>query len=162
MNVDEEVLRFSRLLESVVRVSKVSVRELERRLDLGGGSLNRIFSGRIDLKVRHILLVMDALGIDPRNYFKEAYKDRPPDEPPGSLPDHLMEALAIFAPAGRRPERAVVSISDEEFDRRVDEAFRRYGIEAPKPPRPPRKPGGKGKGKPRGRRPKAPKSPEKG
>ena len=97
------LLRFSQLLESVVRVSKVSVRELERRLDLGGGSLNRIFSGRIDLKVRHILLVMDALGLDPRGYFKEAYKDRPPDEPPRSLPDHLLEALAIYAPAGRRP-----------------------------------------------------------
>lgn len=161
MNADEEVLRFSRLLESVVRVSKISVRELERRLDLGGGSLNRIFSGRIDLKVRHILLVMDALGLDPKSYFKAAYKDRPPDEPPRSLPDNLIEALEIYAPAGRRPERAVASLSDDEFDRRIGEALERFGITATKPRRAPRKPRGKGEEKPSGRRPRTPKGPAK-
>jgi hypothetical protein len=176
MNVDEEVLRFARLLESVVRVSKVSIRELERRLDLGGGSLNRIFSGRIELKLRHILLVLDTLGLDPKQYFITACDQRPGDELPRPFVGNLVEALKLLAPVASRPEREMVAISDSELDRRIREALRRIEAEARKaekesepseradePPSPPRKkPAGKGKPtRPRGgQRSKGPKKPK--
>jgi hypothetical protein len=53
--IDKEVQRFARLLQSVVLVSRVPARQIERRLDYGAGTLNRVFNGRIELKMRHIL-----------------------------------------------------------------------------------------------------------
>ena len=59
--VDDEIRRYAKVLEAVVKLSELSTRELERRLDLGGGTLNRIFTGKIDLKLRHVLLVLEVI-----------------------------------------------------------------------------------------------------
>jgi transcriptional regulator with XRE-family HTH domain len=72
--VDAEIRRLARLLEALVRVRKVPVRPLERRLGFGAGTLNRIFNGRIDLKIRHILLVLEDLEVKPAQFFALAYE----------------------------------------------------------------------------------------
>lgn len=77
MRIDEEILRLSRLLESLVLVERVPVREMERRLGLGCGTLGRIFNGKIDLKVRHVLLVLEALGVKSMDFFELAFKEVP-------------------------------------------------------------------------------------
>jgi len=54
--INEEVRRVARLLESVVKLSKVPVRELERRVQYGAGTLNRLFALRI--RVRMVILAV--------------------------------------------------------------------------------------------------------
>ncbi|HYU35398.1 MAG TPA: hypothetical protein VEW48_24870 [Thermoanaerobaculia bacterium] len=87
--VEPEIRRLTRLLEALVRVKKVPVRQLERRLGFGGGTLNRIFSGRIELKVRHIMLVLDDLGVPAVQFFKTAYADGMES----ATPEQLLAAL---------------------------------------------------------------------
>src|ERR1700716_2605167 len=70
--LDEEIRRYAKVLEAVVKLSDFSTRELERRLGLGGGTLNRIFAGKIDLKLRHILLVLEVVGMKPERFFQIA------------------------------------------------------------------------------------------
>jgi transcriptional regulator with XRE-family HTH domain len=82
--VDDEVRKMAHLLEALVKLEKVSVRELERRLGFGGGTLNRIFNGRNELKVRHVLLVLEALEIEPAGFFKLAFPDRASHTPHAS------------------------------------------------------------------------------
>jgi len=82
--VDTEVLRVARLLEAVVKVEKMPVRTLERSLGLGGGTLNRIFSGRIELKLRHILLILQTVGVKPDEFFRYAFEERTPEDNAGT------------------------------------------------------------------------------
>jgi len=74
---DEEINRFLSLLEGLMRLENLTIRDLERQLDWGKGTLNRIFSGRIELKVRHLLVLADAVGVGPEEFFLLAYKKMP-------------------------------------------------------------------------------------
>lgn len=126
--VDEEIRRYAKVLEAVVKLSDLSTRELERRLDLGGGTLNRIFTGRIDLKLRHILLVLDVVGMKPARFFQLAC-GRPAPESESSLTAEILESFQKFGYGiGRPPNRQAPADpppSDDELDRRIEAALER-------------------------------------
>lgn len=127
--IDQEVRRLARLLEALVKVERVPVRELERRLDLGGGTLNRIFTGKIELKVRHILLVLDALGVKPPTFFELAFKVPEGEEEQASA--RLLESVETLR---RRPwlkfqnEPEPASLTEDDVRRVVAEALREVGL----------------------------------
>ena len=135
--VDSEIRRYGKLLEAVVKLSDLSTRELERRLDLGGGTLNRIFTGKIDLKLRHILLVLEIVGMKPERFFQLACT-RPAagDEAGSALAAEILESFQRFGysigrPPAPPPDR---QLSDEELDRRIEAALERVlGRIAPEP-----------------------------
>ncbi|MDP9121708.1 MAG: hypothetical protein M3O15_10145 [Acidobacteriota bacterium] len=116
-----EALRLAELLESVVRLSKVSVSEVERRLDYAHGTLSRIFAGTIGLKVVHIVDVVQAVGMEPRRFFELAFQQQGGDPVAGLL--DAFNRLGRPLPAARTE-----SISDDELDRRVEEALGRMGV----------------------------------
>lgn len=127
--VDEEVRRLARLLEALVKVERLPVRELERRLDLGGGTLNRIFSGKIELKVRHILLVLEELGVKPLAFFEQAFKL--PEEEEEQTSARLLESVALlrrrpWVQFQNAPEPA--TLTEDDVRRLVVEALREAGI----------------------------------
>ncbi len=126
--VDAEIRRYGKMLEAVVKLSDLSTRELERRLDLGGGTLNRIFTGKIDLKLRHILLVLEVVGMKPERFFQLA-SARPAagDEAGSALAAEILESFQRFGysigrPPASPPDR---QLSDEELDRRIEAALER-------------------------------------
>src|SRR5258708_5856957 len=125
--VDEEIRRVARVLEAVVKLSDFSTRELERRLDLGGGTLNRIFTGKIDLKLRHVLLVLEVVGMKPERFFQLACA-RPAagEEGGGSLAAEILESFQRFGYSIGRPitgpDRPP---TDEDLDRRIEAALDR-------------------------------------
>src|SRR5215210_8931345 len=127
--IDQEVLRLARLLEALVKVERVPVRELERRLDLGGGTLNRIFSGKIELKVRHILLVLGALGVKPLAFFEQALK-----VPEGEEEQAGARLLQSVETLRRRPwlkfqsEPEPTALTEEDVRRILVEALREVGL----------------------------------
>jgi transcriptional regulator with XRE-family HTH domain len=122
------------MLESVVRMDGMSARQLEEKLNYGAGTVNRLFSGKIELKLRHILLILEVIGIPPSQFFREVF---PEDERPRSEPEmasRLLDLLERHVP--RRlpppPRPASSALSDEDLDRRILEALGRLGI-APQP-----------------------------
>ena len=135
--VDSEIRRYGKLLEAVVKLSDLSTRELERQLDLGGGTLNRIFTGKIDLKLRHILLVLEVVGMKPERFFQLACT-RPAagDEAGSALAAEILESFQRFGysigrPLAPPPDR---QLSDEELDRRIEAALERVlGRISPEP-----------------------------
>lgn len=125
--IDEEVRRIARLLEALVKVERVPVRELERRLDLGGGTLNRIFSGKIELKVRHILLVLDALGVKPLAFFEQALKVPEGEEERAGA--RLLESVeTLRRRPWRQPEPEPGGLTEDDVHRIVVEALREVGL----------------------------------
>jgi transcriptional regulator with XRE-family HTH domain len=131
---EDEVRRFARLLEATVRVSRVPVREVERRLGMGAGTLPRIFSGKIDLKMRHILGVLAALDVPADRFFETAYKKQM-RAPGGALAGEVLELVDTRGPATAPLETSAPklppedAISDDELQRRILEALRTFGIE---------------------------------
>ncbi len=127
--IDDEIRRLARLLEALVKVEKMPVRELERRLGFGGGTLNRIFSGRIELKVRHILLVLDALGVKPMSFFEKAF--RTPEGEEEKTAEWLLSAVESLR---RRPQpqpeppTEKPAMSEEDLRRVVVEVVRELGL----------------------------------
>jgi AcrR family transcriptional regulator len=125
--VDEEIRRYAKVLEAVVKLSDLSTRELERRLELGGGTLNRLFTGKIDLKLRHILLVLEVIGMRPERFFQLACA-RPAagEEAGGSLAAEILESFQRFGYSIGQPGAAPARPpSDEELDRRIEAALER-------------------------------------
>jgi transcriptional regulator with XRE-family HTH domain len=125
--VDEEIHRYAKVLEAVVKLSDFSTRELERRLGLGGGTLNRIFTGKIDLKLRHVLLVLEVVGMRPERFFQIACVRPAADEEAGaSLAAEILESFQRFGYSlGRSATAPDRPLSDEDLDRRIEAALER-------------------------------------
>jgi hypothetical protein len=146
--VDDDIRRMAKVLEAVVKLSDFSTRELERRLELGGGTLNRLFSGKIDLKLRHVLLVLEVVGMKPERFFQLACT-RPADDDEGEaaslLAAEILESFQRFGYSIGRPGQAAAAppnrqLSDDELDRRIEAALERVMGKAGKEPAAPTAP----------------------
>jgi hypothetical protein len=110
--------RHAQLLKMFIKSADVSVRGLERRLAIGPGSLNRIFTGRNELKVRHIMMILDELGVEPSEFYRCLAREEDPARTPA-------EALAeVLAAAARKP-----SHSDDDLEYRMRQIFDRLVAE---------------------------------
>jgi len=83
-------------LRQAIHAKGLSLREVEQRLGLGKDYLRHLLSGRVDLKVKHALGVLEVLSLDPGTFFGEVYP--PPARPAGEGP-----GAKAFAPGSRDP-----------------------------------------------------------
>lgn len=89
-------------LERSIRLSGVSLREIERRLGVSQGYVNSIFKGRIQLRVAHVYEIARALGVEPLSLFFGA---TPPKDP-----DWLLAELGLQPGSSKRPPAALVAL----------------------------------------------------
>lgn len=75
-SVEAEVRRLADLLDRLIALSRRSRRSLEADLGLGSSGLSKILKGTIRLQVSHILRVLEALQVDPHDFFRVAYDKR--------------------------------------------------------------------------------------
>ncbi|HVT15370.1 MAG TPA: hypothetical protein VHQ90_04190 [Thermoanaerobaculia bacterium] len=138
----EEVNRYAKLLQAVVQLSRLSEREVERRLGLGGGTLNRIFTRRIELKLFHVLAILEAVDMRPEQFFQLAsVLRRTVGDSPDNLGRQVIEALGkLAARVGPRSEGGEGGVghdaaaADKDLDRRVAASLRRLGLSPPGSP----------------------------
>ena len=72
-DIDAELDRLRHLLMAAVKERNLSLRALERQLGIKGGSTRKILKGDITLSVRHILMILKALGVPYAYFFRAAY-----------------------------------------------------------------------------------------
>src|SRR5260370_14092182 len=101
-----EVNRSRETLAHLIELSGSSRREVERRLlEQGCGTdLGRLLSGRLDLKLRHIVDICRVIGIFPLEFFQIVFKDSEQRSPllqrlEALIPGRI--ARAVRAPEGR-------------------------------------------------------------
>ena len=111
MKADEQVAGLTRLLGALIRVSGQTRQTLERRLGWSAGYLSRLLAGSIDLKMRHVLLICEALGVEPGEFFHMAY----PGRPTAGWQDRPLWCDRPTA----APSPPISPISDDELDRRI-------------------------------------------
>lgn len=71
--VDHEVERTRRTLAAMVRLRDMTLQELDQRTGHQRGYFSQILGGRLALRYRHVVEVLEALGIDRQFFFRMVY-----------------------------------------------------------------------------------------
>ena len=90
---EDEVVRLTNLLSAAVKFSNITQREVERKLGLSSGSLSRLFSGGIELKIKHILDICEVIGFPAARFFHAAYPQREEESGEAWRLQRLLEQL---------------------------------------------------------------------
>jgi transcriptional regulator with XRE-family HTH domain len=133
-----ELSRMTSLLETLIFAKKIRIREVERRLEISNGTLARIFSGKIELKFRHILDLLEILEVQPKTFFKVAYSL--PDTETVKEEELLRQVQGIVLP----DPAATAVLTRQDVEAMIAEALSKVGgpprDQAPSPAKRRRKP----------------------
>jgi hypothetical protein len=77
MDVEAEIRRVAKLLETEIHVAGSSKRSVEKKLEVGAGYLTKVIKGGLELRLRHILEVAEATGFDVAEFFHKAFPRKP-------------------------------------------------------------------------------------
>ena len=135
---EDEVVRLTNLLSAAVKFSNITQREVERKLGLSSGSLSRLFSGGIELKVKHILDICEVIGFSPSRFFHAAYPQREDESGEAWRLQRLLEQLhpaqgTETAETGPEPQPPAPGPSQAEIERMVLAALGKFFSEMGKP-----------------------------
>jgi transcriptional regulator with XRE-family HTH domain len=70
---EAEVVRLTNLLASAIKFSGWKQRDIEKSLGLSSGSMSRLLSGGIELKIKHVLEICEVIGFPPSRFFHASY-----------------------------------------------------------------------------------------
>ena len=122
MEVDKEIKRYLEILEGLIKVENYSIREVERRLSWGKGTLNAIFRGKIELKLRHLFGILELLGYTPEQFYDLAHRKMPEGTSVAQRILRILDDLGVERPAPPK-EPAPRTLDDTELERRMREMF---------------------------------------
>jgi hypothetical protein len=83
MDVEAELRRVAKLLETEIHVAGSSKRAVERKLNVAAGYLTKVVKGGIEFRLRHILEVAEVTGFDVAEFFRKAFPLEPGTEAGG-------------------------------------------------------------------------------
>jgi transcriptional regulator with XRE-family HTH domain len=100
--------RLRETLRALVEGSGRSIRDLEREIGVGHGTLGNMFRGRTELRLRHLDRLSRALGV--------------------TLQELLAEAFAVPLPASRRRHARLRNLVAEVVREELEDFRARHGI----------------------------------
>jgi hypothetical protein len=135
--VESEVGRMRETLSHLIEFSGMSRREVEQRLGQRGcgTDLGRLLSGRLDLKMKHVLALCRVIDLEPVEFLQIALRPRPGQRSPllrrlqALLPQAGADACPPSPPAAA-PDLADLARRVHELAERLDGFLRAAGIGA--------------------------------
>lgn len=121
--IQEETQRLIQMLRVAMRILDVSNRDIEKQLGLSYGYLSRLFSGAIELKVEHILQILEVLGLTPAEFFQLAYPRRP--SPPSEAATRMRTILDGFGPIAPEERPPAPEVSPDELEKTVSRVLQK-------------------------------------
>lgn len=107
-----------------MRILDVSNRDVEKSLGLSYGYLSRLFAGTIELKVEHILSILEVIGLAPAEFFHLAYPRLP--APASESATRMRGIMQGFqTPAAEPAPEVLPAASSEEVERMMLSALRK-------------------------------------
>jgi transcriptional regulator with XRE-family HTH domain len=70
-----DVEQLCRVLRQVVQATRYRNRQIEDAIGLGHGTLSRLLSGDLELRVHHLLRLAEFLDVPPGDFFELAYTE---------------------------------------------------------------------------------------
>ena len=117
-----EADRILELLEALIVLRKIRLRDLEQDLGMSAGTLRRILNGKIELKFRHITDILAVLDIPTPTFFTIAYET-----------DDLAQGQLARAHRIAHLDPKPVTISPKELEAVIVATIGRLGLSA-RPP----------------------------
>jgi transcriptional regulator with XRE-family HTH domain len=102
------------VLRSVVRVLGYTYSDIAGKLGVGSGYLSRLFAGKIELKVDHVVSIAKAIGLEPEEILQLAWPQ--PKNPPSLAAARYRELVTGAEPTRRPASWSVVEPSSAEGD----------------------------------------------
>ncbi len=68
-----EIAKVSQALRERVRRQGLTLRDVEDRLDMARDYLSQLIRGTVDLKLKHVLAILDAISVRPEEFFAGVY-----------------------------------------------------------------------------------------
>ena len=99
MDPQEEPRRLVQRLRLAVHLSPCTQRAIETRAGLSRGYLSQILNGHVEIKIWHLLVILDAIGTRPADFFFQLFPRR------RHRTRKILKGLAL---AGRGLERPLV------------------------------------------------------
>lgn len=115
---EAEIDRIRGLLSTLLAATHEPLRTLEKKMGLSSAGLSKILNGTVNLQLSHILLIVEAAGIDVGQFFQAAYPRR--SEPKSKSPTAEEWETALRAQGNLPAETR----ADEELKEQVREALR--------------------------------------
>ena len=130
-NLEAEVTRLTNLLSSAIKFSNWKQRDIEKALGLSSGSMSRLLSGGIELKIKHVLEICGVIGFPPSRFFYAAYPAADEGDPQAARVQRLLEQLHPALDEEKEPEPAAVpatasSAQQTEVERLVFGALTKF------------------------------------
>src|SRR5690242_18248785 len=123
MTIEEEVRRATKLLETVMQAAGLTRKDLDQRLGAGPGYVSQVLTGRMELKLRHVLAILRALDVEPSLYFQTLYPDARPSTDQAVMEEFLKRFQRLGFGAGAPPPPAP-ALDPQELERLIQTAVR--------------------------------------
>jgi transcriptional regulator with XRE-family HTH domain len=122
MTIDDEVRRATKLLETVMQAAGLTRKDLDQKLGAGPGYVSQVLTGRMELKLRHIIAILRALDVEPTVFFQTLY----PENRPATDAVMMEEFLRRFQHLGfgSRPAQPAPPLGAQELETLIRTAVR--------------------------------------
>ena len=126
---ESEVKRLTDLLGSAIKFSGWKQRDIEKTLGWSSGSMSRLLSGGIELKIKHVLEICAVIGFPPARFFHASYPDAEQGGPDAARLQRLLEQLhpaSAETAAPPAPEPPAPALDQAEVERMVYGALAKF------------------------------------
>jgi len=110
MTIDDEVRRATKLLETVMQAAGLTRKDLDQKLGAGPGYVSQVLTGRMELKLRHVIAILRALEVEPAVFFQTLY----PENRPATDAVVMEEFLRRFQQLGFGPRPVPAPVLDTQ------------------------------------------------
>jgi len=124
MTIEDEVRRATKLLETVMQAAGLTRKDLDQRLGAGPGYVSQVLTGRMELKLRHILAILRALDVEPSLFFQTLYPDARPSTDQAVMEEFLKRFQKLGFGAGAPPPQPPPVLDPQELERLIQTAVR--------------------------------------
>jgi len=123
MTAKPKVEQLTEVFKILLRFSKVRHRDIEERLGFSGGYMSRLLSGKVDLKISHVLSLAEILDIRLHELFAIAFPEDGARRPSSGL-QSIRKVLPSLVPTVLEPAPASASAPDlRELHQRLESGF---------------------------------------
>ena len=119
-------------------------KDLDQRLGAGPGYVSQVLTGRMELKLRHVLAILRALDVEPSLYFQTLYPEARPNTDQAVMEEFLKRFQKLGFGAGAPPPPP--ALDPQELERLIQTAVRTALAERQAPSRREESPGKKTNG----------------
>jgi len=101
-------------------------KDLDQRLGAGPGYVSQVLTGRMELKLRHILAILRALDVEPGLFFQTLYPDARPATDQAVMEEFLkrFQKLGFGAAPASAPSPPPPALDPRELERLIQSAVR--------------------------------------